>query len=317
MSFLPIKIPFNPNDNWVFYPSFVFMVLSMYLNFWQFWANGWMGTFYSNAIREFAIERFTQPVLWWLGVTAYLSLGELAFPLLGFLFFTISLIFLIQTFKAEHKIILLLLYIFLFIRPEAANWVMGFSRDALIFMISSIYTFYFSKVWLKKENHYLILLILSLFAMYTKSSGALLLWFLFIIFIRNNHNRIFEGGWLAVIPLWRPNWAYKAWLVDVQRIANSLLDMRHFNAAFLFPNPVFYISVLAALVLRRFTPFMIVITTLLSGVAVHNLSPHFYDLEVIWRYTYMLLPLNLLVIGQAVNKIVVFKKEKVRKSGKR
>lgn len=316
---LPIVVQISKQNRWVFYPLLYASIVVIYFNFYNFWTNeGWIGVFYSNALRDFTIERFTLPLLYWIGLPIYLWIGEPTFIITGFVFFTVGFVFLVKTLWKDYPLIAANLFFPLFIRPEAANWVMNYSRDALIFMFACIFTYYFAKVWLKRENHYLALIIISILAIYTKTSGLLFVWFTLLIFVRNNHNIIFDGGGnglfngvptIAGIPLWREKWAYKAWFDDLQRIVNSLFDMKNFNPLLFFPNPVFYFSLLAALILRRFTPIMIVLTTLVVGVAIHNISPFFYDSEVVWRYTYALIPINLLVIGEAMNRVILFKRQ--------
>ena len=262
---------------------------------------GWLithnyGTFYTDAIQQLAIERIHFPTIWFLGIFLNELAGLYGLFIFAFVWFLVAIMYMFKTLKA-YPFFCYFLSFFLFMRPGAANWFMFFGRDNLIIGFASIFTYYFMLTWLKKENHFLIMSVLAILALYTKTSGFLLIMFLVILFIKNNHNAIFNNAYIY-IPLFKDSWLYSAWYHDLEKVAVALFRLTDLSPVFLFTNKVFYLSFLTLIISRGVIPFTVLTITLFTGLVIHNISTVFYGFEEIWRYTYILIPINLLVIAE-------------------
>ncbi len=262
----------------------------------------WYGKFYIIGINELDINRFTLPLLYWLGLLFYIPLGEPGLFLLGIIMFTVAFIYLTRLFW-NYKFMLPFFFWIIFIRHAAANWLLFFSRDALIFMFASAFTYYFYRTWIRGDKKYWKMAFICILALYTKSSAILLIVMLIALFLYQNVKGLTKNMALAGIPLFRPEWAYSAWLGDLLRgIESFLFRFKISDIVFVFPNPLFFFSFMLLLVSRGFIPFMIVFLSVATGVVINNISTYFYDSEVIWRYMFIMVPLNLLLISQLIQQ---------------
>ncbi len=281
--------------------SFIFFILVSLL-FLTYYNNQWYGLFYIRAIQDLAIERITLPIAWWLGLAVYLPFGNYGLFAISIVMGVISILYLIRIFW-NYKFLTPFLFPLLFYRTDAANWVLFFGRDQIIFMLSCIFTYYFYLTWVKKEKHYWLLAILAILALYTKSSGILLIIMFIAIYLIRESREWLKNGSLAAIPLFREEWLYRAWLVDLNRgmeVFFSRLKIIEINL--LFPNSIFLFSFVLAVYSRTFVSFVVIFLTILAGPIVHNIAPDFYDAEVLWRYTFVMVPLNMLIIGESIRK---------------
>lgn len=291
----------------------VFLLFNIYLE------NDWYGHFYIDNLKGFEIERFSLPLLYWLGLLVYLPFGEPGLFGISIVMFSIAFIYLSRLFW-NYKFMLPLIFPIIFLRHESANWLLFFSRDALVFMFASMFAYYFYRTWIKKDRKYWKMALICILALYTKSSGILLIILLLVLYLYQNvKNLTYKNGFLAVtaIPLFRDSWIYSAWLADFMRGVESFLYRFKVNdIVFLFPNALFFFSFFVFIATRGFIPFIIIFLSLGSGVVINNISTQFYDAEVIWRYTFIMVPLNLMLIAKAIqdswdryksNNLIVYK----------
>lgn len=274
----------------------VFNLYNIYLQ------NEWYGTFYIVSMQNFTIENFTLPLLYWLGLAVYLPFGDAGLFGISIIVFSIAFLYLIRLFW-NYKFMIPFIFWIIFLRHESANWLLFYSRDMLIFMFACMFSYYFYKTWVEHDNKYWKMGIICLFALYTKTSAILFIILLISLYLYQNTKKLTIENSLAAIPLFRPEWVYSAWLTDlIKGIESFIYRLKVNDIVFLFPNSFFLISFMVFIYSRGFIPFVIIFLTVITGVVINNISTQFYDAETIWRYTFIMVPMNILLIAKHIQQ---------------
>lgn len=273
-----------------------------------YFLEGITSTNYVGWIKAGDFERFHLPVFFFVGSFIYELFGDIGVIIVPLILWIASLVIIYFTIK-DYPMMPYLFGLLVFLNPAVISFVAFFSRDNLLFLFASLMAYFYMKSWEKGSGYYIPMLLLAIFSIYTKSSGSGLFFLLFGLVVwnmRHSLHFLFTNGILGVsafvIPF-RHNWYYGGWLVDFNNVMNSLGNFNGVPLWTFFINPLVYVGLLAGIITRHPLIFWIVGVSILSGIAIYNVSPVFYSYSNILRYTYIYIPFLLICVGKGFQKI--------------
>ncbi len=177
---------------------------------------------YEQAVRDNNPERIVLPLFVVIAFPSYFLLGELAFFLVPIVFLVIILFFLFKTFK-EFGLSYYFIPAFFLIHLKAVQFIPQFSRDGLLFVLTTIYLYYFALVFEKKKTHwtYLSIIILMAILMYlTKALGMVFVVVTGFFFLKEfGWNKI--NGFLS-LSIFDPFNAFKDGIANIINVTQNI-----------------------------------------------------------------------------------------------
>lgn len=241
---------------------------------------------YEQAAREQNTERIVLPFFAVIALPSYVLLGELAFTLLPAIFLFVILLFLFKLFKLFNLSYYFIPAFFL-LHLKSMTFIPQFSRDALFFVLTTIYLYYFALIFEKKKRStlYLFTLTLIVVLMYlTKAIGIVFVIVTIFFFLKEfAWTRI--NGFLSV-SIFNPFEAFTNGITQVVNVTQ--------NVWLVFLSPLF-IPFLAATILNKSVNGLIWFLVLI--VSSYGVLQMGHNPSVGFRYVFPLFSIGLFYIA--------------------
>jgi len=263
---------------------------------------------FERAIRENNARAFVVPMLFWVGSASYLLIGDASFVAVPLATLSITVLFMLRLFTKFKlpKPALLLCFLVTSKWISAINF---FNRDAMLFMLAAIFTYYFF-AWIKEKHRQdLFMQGACVFGMtFTKDFWGVFAGF-FLLGILFAYRR--KLNFLpAAVPYYKEietqcSKTCSQFCTTISNVQGNILQLPSASVYYLLAtlaNPIYAVSGLLFFKKREFIHFAFFMATLMIGGTIIAMGKGAWVNNNI-RYSLALVPFHLYFIGKALAKV--------------